>query len=114
MLPEEAYKMNMGPSHLATQELTREYQLRIRKDVNSRAADTVLGADAAMFLAADVLVFPLELEPAQGVVEERDPPGVEVLVTAVALGAGELTAMDVPVAERACLDRVVLGLRAGG
>ena len=56
MLPEEAYKMNMGPSHLATQELTREYQLRIRKDVNSRAADTVLGADAAMFLAADDLL----------------------------------------------------------
>ena len=56
MLPEEAYKMNMGPSHLATQELTREYQLRIRKDVNSRAADIVLGADAAMFLAADDLL----------------------------------------------------------
>lgn len=48
MLPEEAYNMNMGPSHLVTKELTRQYQLEIRKQITSKAADMVLGDDAVL------------------------------------------------------------------
>lgn len=52
LLPEDAYNMNMGPSHLATKELTRQYQLEVRQMVNNNAAAAVLGAD-------DVLIHDL-------------------------------------------------------
>lgn len=52
MLPEEAYKMNMGPSHLATQALTKEYQLRIRSMVADNAFNVAMGQDAQLFMAA--------------------------------------------------------------
>lgn len=48
MTPEEAYNMNMGPSHLASKELTRQYQIEIRQQVNREAAKSVLGADDAL------------------------------------------------------------------
>ncbi len=48
LLPEDAYNMNMGPSHLATKELTRQYQLEVRQMVNNNAAAAVLGADDAL------------------------------------------------------------------
>ncbi len=56
MLPEEAYNMNMGPSHLATKELTKEYQMLISKRVADNAFESVLGADARMFISADELL----------------------------------------------------------
>jgi hypothetical protein len=56
MLPEEAFKMNMGPSHLVTQELTKEYQRTIRRSVNEETAAAVLGQDAAQFMPADRLL----------------------------------------------------------
>jgi hypothetical protein len=56
MLPEEAYKMNMGPSHLVTQQLTKEYQRKVRRSVNETAALTVLGEDARLFQPADQLL----------------------------------------------------------
>ena len=48
LLPEEAYNMNMGPNHLMTKELTRQYQLEIARKTNITAADSVLSADAAL------------------------------------------------------------------
>lgn len=45
LLPEEAYNMNMGPNHLITKELTREYQLRIRQQVGDDVSAAVLGDD---------------------------------------------------------------------
>ena len=45
MLPEEAYNMNMGPNHLITKELTREYQLRTREQIGQNVAAAVLGDD---------------------------------------------------------------------
>jgi hypothetical protein len=56
LLPEEAYNMNMGPSHLVTKELTKEYQRTVRRHVNETAAATVLGEDAAQFMPADRLL----------------------------------------------------------
>lgn len=52
MLPERAYEMNMGPSHLATKELTKAYQMQIRKDIGVKAHDLALGKDAALFAPA--------------------------------------------------------------
>lgn len=46
MVPEDAYRMNMGPSHLATKELSVQYQMMVRKNVQNNAVTTVLG-DAA-------------------------------------------------------------------
>lgn len=60
MLPEEAYKMNMGPNHLVTQELTKEYQLAIRQRVADNAFDAALGEDAALFLDSRNLINPDE------------------------------------------------------
>jgi len=49
VLPEEAYNMNMGPNHLWTKEMTKEYQREIARKINITAADTVLGpADSAL------------------------------------------------------------------
>jgi len=48
MLPEDAYRMNMGPSFLASQELTRHYQVRIRQQVADSSVNASLGADAAL------------------------------------------------------------------
>ena len=57
MAPAEAYKMNMGPSHLITTELTKERQIALRRMVGQDAMDAVLGDDAALFLeAADDMV----------------------------------------------------------
>jgi len=56
MLPEEAYRMNMGPAHLVTQELTKEYQRTVRRAINETAAVQVLGEDARQFAAADSLL----------------------------------------------------------
>lgn len=52
MLPEEAYNMNMGPSHLATKELTKEYQYAIRERAAVNAFESALGEDAALFMEA--------------------------------------------------------------
>lgn len=49
MAPEDAYRMNMGPSHLASLELSLEYQRNIRVGLNTRAAYSVLGEDGALF-----------------------------------------------------------------
>lgn len=56
MTPQEAFRMNMGPSHLVTQELTKEYQVRTRALINQGAAQRVLGEDAELFRAADDLL----------------------------------------------------------
>lgn len=56
MLPDEAYKMNMGPNHLITQELTKEYQRAVRRNVNENIALAVLGQDANQFRAADQML----------------------------------------------------------
>ena len=56
LLPEEAYNMNMGPSHLITKELTKEYQRAVRTQVNETAAALVLGEDAAQFMPANKLL----------------------------------------------------------
>lgn len=47
--PLEAYKQNFGPGFQATRELTVEYQVAIRTQVNRNAANAVLGEDAALF-----------------------------------------------------------------
>jgi len=52
LLPEEAYNMNMGPAHLITKELTKEYQRAVRTQVNETAAAAVLGADLDQFMPA--------------------------------------------------------------
>lgn len=52
MLPEDAYNMNMGPSHLATKELTKEYQYAIRERAAVNAFESALGQDAALFMEA--------------------------------------------------------------
>jgi len=46
MVPEDAYRMNMGPSHLATMELGIQYQQMVRKNVANNAVNSVLGDDA--------------------------------------------------------------------
>lgn len=51
-LPEEAYNMNMGPAHLATKELTRQYQMLIRADVGTKSQQYALGSEYANFMAA--------------------------------------------------------------
>lgn len=48
LLPEEAYNLNMGPGHLVTYKLTRQYQLEIGRKMNISAADSALEQDAAM------------------------------------------------------------------
>lgn len=48
LLPEEAYNMNMGPNHLVTKELTRQYQLEIARKINITAADSAAGIDAEL------------------------------------------------------------------
>lgn len=52
LLPEAAYEMNMGPSHLITQKLTKEYQMAIRSNIGENAANAVLGEDAQLFWKA--------------------------------------------------------------
>lgn len=57
LLPEEAYNMNMGPSHLATKELTKEYQKLIAKQQGENAFQAVMGDFYELFgRAADDLV----------------------------------------------------------
>lgn len=46
LLPEEAYNMNMGPNHLITKELTRQWQLEIARKTNITAANSAAGIDA--------------------------------------------------------------------
>lgn len=48
VLPDEAYNMNMGPNHLMTKELTKEYQREIARKINITASDAVLAQDAAL------------------------------------------------------------------
>jgi len=50
MLPEDAYNMNMGPSHLATKELSRHYQIASRQQVADNAVATSLGDDADLIV----------------------------------------------------------------
>jgi hypothetical protein len=50
MLPEDAYRMNMGPSHLASQELSRVYQIAIRKQIADNAILTSMGEDADLIV----------------------------------------------------------------
>jgi hypothetical protein len=50
MLPEDAYKMNMGPSHLATKELSRQYQVTTRMNVARNAVAASLGSDAELII----------------------------------------------------------------
>lgn len=71
MVPEDAYRMNMGPSHLATMELSWQYQMRVRKNVADNAM-VVLGDDAD-------LIFDVEQFAANGAPLSR---------TASAEGAG--------------------------
>lgn len=52
MLPERAYEINMGPSHLATKELTKEYQMLIRQDIGMKAQMVTLGSDMDNFMPA--------------------------------------------------------------
>lgn len=53
MLPEDAYRMNMGPMHQVTKELSAFYQLQTRRMVNNTIADSVLADDAALIMEAD-------------------------------------------------------------
>ena len=48
LLPEEAYNLNMGPNHLVTKEMSRQYQLEVARKINISAADSVLGDGAAL------------------------------------------------------------------
>lgn len=52
LLPEAAYEMNMGPSHLITQKLTKEYQLAVRSNISENAFNAVMGQDANLFWKA--------------------------------------------------------------
>lgn len=52
LLPEEAYNLNMGPAHLATKELTRQYQMLIRTDIGTKAQQFALGEEYANFMEA--------------------------------------------------------------
>lgn len=49
MVPEDAYRMNMGPSHLATMELSAQYQMMVRRNVQENAM-VVLGDDADLIV----------------------------------------------------------------
>lgn len=53
MLPQDAYKMNMGPSHLATQELSRHYQIAIQDNISKNAVRASLGDDADLIVDID-------------------------------------------------------------
>lgn len=50
MVPEDAYRMNMGPSHLATMELSTRYQMVVRRSVQDNAVNAVLGEDADLII----------------------------------------------------------------
>jgi hypothetical protein len=50
LLPEEAYKMNMGPSHLATKELSSLYQAQLRTQYNTNAVGATFGDDAELLI----------------------------------------------------------------
>ena len=50
VLPEEAYNMNMGPNHLWSKEISKEYQREIARKINVTAADTVLGVENAALI----------------------------------------------------------------
>ena len=52
MAPVEAYKMNMGPSHMVTMELTKERQIALRRMLGQDSMAQVLGEDAALFMEA--------------------------------------------------------------
>ncbi len=52
MMPEDAFNMNMGPSHLVTKALTKEYQLLIRGHAGFNAQRSVLGEDFSNFRMA--------------------------------------------------------------
>ena len=52
ILPEAAYEMNMGPAHLITQKLTKEYQMAIRLNNTENVANAVLEDDAVLFWQA--------------------------------------------------------------
>lgn len=56
MPPLEAFKINMGPAHQVTRELTTQYQVQTRRLINQRSAEAVLGEDAAQFRPADELL----------------------------------------------------------
>lgn len=50
MVPEDAYRMNMGPSHLATMELSVQRQMMVRRNVQDNAVNTVMGEDADLII----------------------------------------------------------------
>ena len=50
MAPKDAYRMNMGPNHLITMELTTQYQKAISRRVSDTAVLTSLGDDAALIV----------------------------------------------------------------
>lgn len=52
MAPVDAYKMNMGPSHLVTAELTKERQIALRRMLGQDSMAQVLEEDAALFMEA--------------------------------------------------------------
>lgn len=52
LVPEEAYKLNMGPNHLAAKELTTQYQILIHKDIGTKAQEVALGEHMAVFRPA--------------------------------------------------------------
>lgn len=64
MTPEAAYNMNMGPGHLMTKELTKEYQIAIRTRVNKSASASVLGKDYGLFVDLDNLSRDTSIEGA--------------------------------------------------
>jgi len=53
MVPEDAYRMNMGPSHLATMELSTQYQMMVRRSVQDNAVNATLGQDADLIIDMD-------------------------------------------------------------
>lgn len=53
MLPEDAFRMNMGPMHQVTKELTSHYQYKIQDLVGKNAMNAVLETDAKRFWEAD-------------------------------------------------------------
>lgn len=61
MVPEDAYRMNMGPSHLATKELSVQYQMMVRRNVQNNAVNAALGDDADLII--DVERFTTGKEP---------------------------------------------------
>lgn len=83
MTPEAAYEMNMGPAHLVTKELTKEYQHMVRDFVGTTAQNQALGPDAAGFMPA--------------------PKNLSADADVTGAGAGTFTASNASYGERAKL-----------